>query len=214
MKTIFVMLFLWAFTSQAGTHFPKRVLMMVSEGFYAPEYYKPLKAFKEAGFLVTTATKYNRPTKPDERQLQTASPVIPDLTFKQINANDYDAIVFAGGNGAWEDFFPNRDVHKALTSFMGQKKLVALLCSSTGLLGFANNLDAKGTPIAKGAKTTGYEKVEGILTVLGKVNLLTGDKNKPFVVTDGNLITGRDPMSSNLFAETIIHYLNRIDEGD
>ncbi len=187
---------------------PKRVLMMVSEGFFAPEYYKPLAAFKKQGYKITTATKYNRATKPDERQIKTHAAVIPDITFNQINVDNYDAIVFAGGNGAWEDFFPNTDVHKALTNFFKADKLVALLCSSTGLLGLANNLDGKGTPLAEGRNVTGYKRVEGLLVHLGKVNYSKGDESKPYVVVDGNLITGRDPISSELYAKKIIDYLN------
>ena len=187
-----------------------RVLMMVSEGFYASEYYKPLHIFQDAGFEVTTATKYKALTGPDRRQINQVPAVKPDITFDEINVDDYDAIVFAGGNGAWEDFFPNGDVHKALTGFMKKGKVVALLCSSTGLLGVANNLDGKGEPIAKGRNVTGYKRVEGLLVNLGQVNFSKGEKGKPYVVTDGNLITGRDPISSELFGQTVVKALNQI----
>jgi putative intracellular protease/amidase len=185
----------------------KRVLMMVSEGFYAPEYFVPLEAFKKAGFKITTATKYKRATRPDERQVSTYPSVNADITFKEINVSDYDAIVFAGGNGAWEDFFPNQNVHNALTGFMKEKKIVALLCSSTGLLGVANNLSGDGQPIAEGRNVTGYKRVKGLLVQLGKVNYSAGVKGQPHVVVDGNLITGRDPISSELFARTVVNNL-------
>ena len=185
----------------------KRILMMVSEGFYAPEYYIPMESFKKQGHLVKTATKYMRATNPDERQKNSYSPAIPDLTFDQINIDDYDAIVFAGGNGAWEDFFPNADVHNVLTKFMKQDKVVALLCSSTGLLGVANNLNGEGEPIAAGRNVTGYKRVVGLLKNLGQVNYSGGIEGEPHVVIDRNLITGRDPLSSKLFAEKIIEKL-------
>ena len=207
MKIILALLLLSVSFMTEASKAPKRVLMMVSEGFYAPEYYKPLRAFKKAGFEVITATKYNRATKPDERQVDTHPAVIGDINFSGINYKKYDAIVFAGGNGAWEDFFPNSDVHKALSDFLSNGKIVALLCSSTGLLGVANNLDGKGVPLAEGRNVTGYKRVKGILTELGKVNYLSGENGKPFVVVDGNLITGRDPLSSELFAQKIIEKL-------
>lgn len=186
---------------------PKKVLMMLSEGFYAPEYYVPLEEFKKAGFEITTATKYARATRPDERQINSYPAVMGDITFKEIDVNNYDAIVFAGGNGAWEDFFPNEDVHKALTDFMNKGKLVALLCSSTGLLGVANNLSGSGAPIAAGRKVTGYKRVKGLLVELGNVDYNPGIEGKPFVVVDGNLVTGRDPISSEMFAKTIVEKL-------
>lgn len=207
MKIILTLLLLSASFMTQASKGPKRVLLMVSEGFYAPEYYKPLAAFKKEGFEIITATKYKRSTKPDERQANTHPAVMGDITFSEIDYKIYDAIVFAGGNGAWEDFFPNSDVHKGLNDFMINGKLVALLCSSTGLLGVANNLDGKGTPLAEGRNVTGYKRVKGILTELGKVNYLSGENGKPFVVVDGNLITGRDPLSSELFAQKIIEKL-------
>ena len=207
MKNIIVLLALTLTVSCMAQATPKRVLMMVSEGFYAPEYYVPLEAFKEAGFKVTTATKYARATKPDERQVETYPAVNPDVTFKQIVVSEYDAIVFAGGNGAWEDFFPNTDVHKALSDFMNADKVVALLCSSTGLLGVANNLSGDGQAIAENRNVTGYKKVKGLLVQMGKVNYSAGIEDKPYVVVDGNLITGRDPVSSELFAKTVVDKL-------
>ncbi len=207
MKTIFMLILLFVSSLTKASDSSKRVLMMVSEGFYAPEYYKPLKAFSEAGIIVTTATKYKRATKPDERQVDSHPAVVGDVTFNEIDYKEYDAIVFAGGNGAWEDFFPNPDVHKVLTDFMTSGKIVALLCSSTGLLGVANNLDGKGSPIAQGRNVTGYKRVMGLLTELGKVNYFAGKKGKPFVVVDRNLITGRDPLSSELFAQKVIEKL-------
>jgi protease I len=186
----------------------KKILFMVAEGFYAPEYFKPLRAFNMAGYKVTTATKYSVAVRPDKRQWDTHPAVQGNIIFKDILVKDYDAIVFAGGNGAWEDFFPNADVHKALADFMNNDKLVALLCSSTGLLGVANNFSGKEEPIAKGRKVTGYKRVESLLVNLGQVEYLKGEKGKPFVVTDGNLITGRDPISSELFAKTIIEKLS------
>jgi putative intracellular protease/amidase len=207
MKALLTVLTILISSSVMAQNTTKRVLMMVSEGFYASEYYKPLKEFKKAGFHITTATKYKRAINPDERQLATDPAIKGDITFKEINIDDYDAIVFAGGNGAWEDFFPNKDVHRALTHFMNSTKLVALLCSATGLLGVANNLDGMGTPLAAGRNVTGYKRVEGLLTQLGHVNYSEGEKDKPYVVVDGNLITGRDPLFSELFAKMIVKQL-------
>ena len=89
----------------------------------------PLKEFKKAGLQITTATKYRKATKPDERQVSSYPAVYGDIIFQEINVRDYDAIIFAGGNGAWEDFFPNERVHDVLKSFMDEDKIVALLCS-------------------------------------------------------------------------------------
>ena len=188
----------------------KKVLMMVSNGFYAPEYFHPRAEFDKAGFKVTVASQYGGQVRPDRRQWKSHSDVTADKKFSEIDPANYDAIVFAGGNSAWEDFFPNQDVHKLLTHFVkSDKKIAALLCSSTGLLGIANNLDGDGTPFAKGRHVTGYKRVKGILTKMGEVNYDGGVEGKPYVVVDKNLVTGRDPSSSQLFGETITKLLKK-----
>lgn len=186
---------------------PKKVLMFISEGFWAPEYYEPRAVYDKAGFQVTVAAKYPDPVRPDRRNWDKFKPVKPDLTFEQVNVSSFDAITFAGGNGAWEDFFPNDTMHKILSESLRQKKLTALLCSSTGLLGVVDNFDGRGRPIAEGRHVTGYYRVEGLLRNLGRVNYDPGQKDKPYVVIDGNLITGRDPSSAALFGETVARVL-------
>jgi putative intracellular protease/amidase len=207
MKVMFTVLLIVASAACIAKERQKKVLLMVAEGFYAPEYYIPLKEFKEAGFVVTTASKYKRATRPDERHLQSYKAVVSDITFDEIVADEYDAIVFSGGNGAWEDYFPNDDVHKAIGEFMSSDKLVALLCSSVGLLGVASNLDGSSVPIAAGRNVTGYKRVKGLLVNLGKTNYFPGERGVPFVVVDGNLVTGRDPLSAKLFAKTVVKVL-------
>ena len=81
---------------------------------------------------------------------------------------------------------PNQDVHKAITDFMNEGKIVALLCSSTGLLGVANNLSGDGQPVALGRNVTGYKRVKGLLVQMGKVNYSARVKGQRHVVVDGN----------------------------
>lgn len=193
---IFLILLNSFFISNAKDN-QKRVLMIINEGFFAPEYYKPRKIFDEAGFKVTVAGKYKGLISPDKRNTD-YQPVNTDIAFEDVDVKNYDAITFAGGNGAWTDYFPNDKVHKILTTAFQENLKVGLLCASTGLLGVTNNYDGK-TPIAKGRHVTGYYRVEGILRNIGLVNYDGGIKGKPYVVVDGNLITGRDPESSELF---------------
>jgi protease I len=185
---------------------PKKVVFFISEGFWAPEYYEPRAAFDKAGFAVTVAGKYADPVRPDRRQWEKYQPVKPDVSFDKVDVAAYDAVVFAGGNGAWEDFFPNEDVHRVLKDSFAAGKLTALLCSSTGLLGIVDNVDGRGKPLAEGRRVTGYYRVEGLLR-MGKVKYDPGEKDKPYVVVDGKLITGRDPISAVLFGETVVKAL-------
>ncbi|MBI3552761.1 MAG: DJ-1/PfpI family protein [Elusimicrobia bacterium] len=206
-KVLAIGLLLLSLPGLAGAAGPKKVLMMISEGFWAPEYYEPRAAYDKAGFQVTVAAKYSDPVRPDRRNWDKYKPVKPDVTFDKVKAADYDAITAAGGNGAWEDLFPNDDVHRIVTESFKEKKLTALLCSSTGLLGVVNNFNGDGEPVAAGRHVTGYYRVEGLLRKMGRVNYDPGQKDKPYVVVDGDLITGRDPMSASLFGETVANRL-------
>lgn len=182
---------------------PLRVLMIVNEGFMAPEYYLPRQLFDQAGFKVTVAGKATGPMAPDKRNTDSA-PVNVDLTFEQVKLTDYDAITFAGGNGAWTDYFPNDTVHKLLTEALKSNMLTGLICASTGLLGVAGNYSGTGVPVAKGRRATGYFRVESMIRELGEMQYEAGDPKLPHVVIDGNLITGRDPMSSQAFGEAMV----------
>ena len=43
---------------------------------------------------------------------------------------------------------------------------------------------------------------------MGKVDYSAGEEDKPYVVVDGNLVTGRDPFSSELFAQKVLYVLS------
>jgi protease I len=185
---------------------PKKVLMFLNEGFQAQEYYEPREIFEQAGFKISVAARYAGSVAPGKKYTN-YPPAQVDITFDQVDLSKYDGITFAGGSGAWEDFFPNPQVHKILADAFKRNMVVGLLCASTGVLATANNLDGQSMPIAEGRNVTGYYQVEGLLRRLGKVNFDPGEKGKPHVVVDRNLITGRDPESSALFGKTVAEKL-------
>lgn len=184
---------------------PKRVVMLVNEQFWAPEYYEPRRIFEQAGFHVTVAGKYPGFVHPDRRNTD-YKPVVVDLTYDQVDLSRFDAITFAGGNGAWTDYFPTDSVHTLVRGALQRNMVTGLLCASTGLLGIVGNYNGQA-PVAQGRHVTGYFRVEGILRQLGKVNYDPGEPGKPYVVVDGNLITGRDPGSSIAFGKAVAERL-------
>lgn len=184
-----------------------KILMVINEGFWAPEYYIPRELFEKAGFQITVAGKAKLPLAPDKRN-QGAAAVTPDLSFEDVRLADYQAITFAGGNGAWTDYFPNDTVHKLLAEALQRDMVTGLLCASTGLLGMAQNYNGQNVPLAKGRHVTGYFRVEGILRELGQVQFDPGNLQEPYAVIDKNLITGRDPISSETFAKAVIQVLH------
>lgn len=183
-------------------HSSPKVLMIVNEGFWAPEHFKPRETFEKAGFAITIASKNAGKVSPDARNTEYSS-VTASLGFSDVDINEFDAVVFAGGNGAWTDYFPNENAHRILKQSLDAGKIVGLICSSTGLLGVANNFDGS-TPIVPGRNVTGYYRVRALLEKVGHVSYGSGIEGKPHVVIDGKLVTGRDPISSELFGETLL----------
>ncbi|MES2801345.1 MAG: DJ-1/PfpI family protein [Bdellovibrionota bacterium] len=204
-----IMLIFFFSTELAFASTPKKVLMIINEGFQVDEYFIPRKLFEKEGYKIKTASKYGGLVNPGKKYVADYKPVQTDLSFEQIKIEDYDAITFAGGAGAWTDYFPNKTIHQILINSIKRKQMiVGLICAGTGLLATANNLDGT-SPQFKGRHVTGYGEVSGLLTSLGQVKYDSGDLTKPYVVEDGNLITGRDPSSSKLFAEIVIKKLNK-----
>lgn len=192
----------------ADTARPVRVLMIVNEGFMAPEFYEPKAAFERAGFSVTVAGKRKGALPPDARNVG-VPPAHVEVTFDHVDVAQFDAVTFAGGNGAWTDYFPDDRVHRIVTQSLQSGKVTGLICASTGLLGVANNYAGNGEPVAKGRRVTGYYRVEGLLRNLGQVKYEAGVAGQPHVVVDGNLVTGRDPLSSALFGETVTREIRK-----
>lgn len=191
---------------------PVRILMMIPDDFMWPEFDVPRGLYSKAGFRITVAGRFPGEVRPDRRNAKdypASAPVHIDVTFDQVKVADYDAVTFVAGNGAWHDFFPNETVHRIVKAAMERKTIVGLLCASTGLLGFIDNTDGDGKPLAEGRRVVGYYRVAGILKKLGRVNLIDGGRTEPGVSVDDNLVTGRNPESSEIFARKIVELLLR-----
>ncbi len=199
-----LLLGLISLNAQAG---PKRVLMIVNEGFQAQEYYVPRKLFEAEGFNIQTASRFGGTVHPGKRTALTPA-VQTDLAFAEVKVSRYDAVVLAGGGGAWTDYFPNLQLHKLMKEAVSDpNRVVALICAAAGVLATIDNLNGQ-TPHFKDRHVTGYPEVEGLLRLVGRVNYDGGIPGKPFVVTDGNLVTGRDPLSAELFGKAVIKVLS------
>jgi protease I len=189
----------------------QKILIVLNQGYRPEEYFEPRKLFDEAGLQVTVAAREVGSVLPSKKHISEVPPVPATVAFDHVVAKDYDAIVFVGGNGAWNDLLPNPNVHKILLDSVKSGKITALICAATGLLATAGNLDGDH-PQFQGRHVTGYFEVEGILKKVGLVNYDGGAVGLPYVVTDGKLITGRDPSSAKLFGKSVIAALKSVEK--
>ena len=110
---------------------------------------------------------------------------------------------------------------KLVEDFYSNKKVVSAVCH--GPAGLLQATDKDGNSILKGKKITGFtndeESAVGLTTAVpfllenrmkelgGKFE--KGEDFKPFIVSDGRLITGQNPKSAFLAAEKVVEILGK-----
>lgn len=206
-------------------------------GFWTEEFAAPYYKLIDAGANITLASpKGGQPPidpKSEEPGAQTEATkrFDNDTSLQQllantnklsdVNAVDFDAVFFPGGHGPLWDL--TTDVHsiKLIEAFLKAKKPVAAVCHAPAVL-----LNAKaetGEPLVKGKKVTGFTNTEeDAVGLTDVVPFLLEDelKNKggiyskkedwaSYVVTDGLLITGQNPASSEEAAEVLLQLLEK-----
>ena len=137
-----------------------------------------------------------------------------------IRTDDYDAVLFVGGQGPMYTFFDNERVHGLLTSFFEAGKATAVICHATCVLLKARRSD--GSLVVEGKTWTGFANseerfaddfvgrriqpfwIEDEARKLENTNFIVQGRFKPHVVRDGNLITGQQQYSGALAAKAII----------
>jgi len=200
-------------------------------GFWWEEMCGPYKVFKAAGANITLASvKGGKPPadpgsaadnfmtdavkafQADEaamRALETTTAVA------DLKAADLDAVFFAGGHGTCWDF-DDAAVTKLVEEMYAADKVIGTVCHGPTALVKAKKPD--GTPLVAGKTVTGFtdeeekqvqkEKVvpyllESKLKEL-QADFKHGDAWANFAVTDGKLITGQNPTSSERAAELTV----------
>jgi putative intracellular protease/amidase len=139
-----------------------------------------------------------------------------------VNWDEHDALMVAGGQSPMFTYRDNEDVHGAIRHFYEAEKPVAVYCHGVAAL-----VDLKlsdGSYLVDGKTITGFSNVEedyGDRFVGQKImpwrvedalrergaNYVHGGLFKAFVVRDGRLITGQQQYSSRKVAAAVIEAL-------
>lgn len=201
-------------------------------GFWLEEFAAPYYAFKDAGAQLTLASpKGGQPPldpKSDEPDAQTEaterfrqdpaaqSALASTVVLGKVKAGDYDAVFYPGGHGPLWDLAEDRDSIALIEAFYNAGKPVAAVCHAPGVLRHAKGTD--GQPLVKGKRVTGFTNSEEEAVQLTKVvPFLVEDELKAkggifskgpdwasYVLTDGLLLTGQNPASSEATAEALL----------
>lgn len=201
-------------------------------GFWLEEFAAPYFAFKDAGAQLTLASpKGGQPPldpKSDEPDAQTEaterfrkdsaaqSALASTALLSSVNAGDYDAVFYPGGHGPLWDLAEDKHSIALIEAFYNAGKPVAAVCHAPGVLRHAKTAD--GQPLVRGKKVTGFtNSEEDAVQLTDIVPFLVEDELKAkggifskgpdwasYVLTDGLLLTGQNPASSQAAAEALL----------
>ncbi|MFK4133087.1 type 1 glutamine amidotransferase domain-containing protein [Pseudomonas luteola] len=206
-------------------------------GFWLEEFAAPYYVFKDSGATLTLASpKGGQPPldpKSDEPEARTEATERfrndPDaqaalantVPLASVKADDYDAVFYPGGHGPLWDLAEDQDSIALLEAFYAAGKPTALVCHAPGVLTKVKTAD--GEPLVKGKQVTGFTNTEEeAVQLTDVVPFLVEDMLKangglyskgadwtPYVLTEGNLITGQNPASSEPAAKAVLEQLSR-----
>ena len=204
-------------------------------GFWLEEFAAPYYVFVDSGHAVTVASpKGGQPPldpKSDAPDAQTASTarfkkdpaaqalLASTVTLGAVKAADYNAVFYPGGHGPLWDLANDRDSITLIEETLASGKPVAAVCHAPGVLRNVRSPD--GRPLVEGKKVTGFTNTEEEAVGLTKVvPFLVEDMLKErggiyskgadwqsYVLTDGLLITGQNPASSEAGAKALLQKL-------
>ncbi|NHN86266.1 type 1 glutamine amidotransferase domain-containing protein [Acetobacter musti] len=140
-----------------------------------------------------------------------------------IDPGDYDAIFFTGGHGVMWDF-PDNEGLQAVTRALWEKGgVVSAVCH--GYCGLLNTRLADGSFLVSGRKVTGFSWTEERLAGVAREIPYNAEAQMkarraiyekallpfmPYVVADGRLVTGQNPLSARATARKVAALLNRL----
>ena len=204
-------------------------------GFWLEEFAAPYYVFKDAGAEITLASpKGGQPpldpsSDADDAQTDATKRFKGDdaaqkelantEVLSSVSADGFDAIFYPGGHGPLWDLAEDKASINLIESFAASDRPVGAVCHAPAVFKHIKGTDDK--PLVSGKTVTGFTNTEeeavGLTDVVPflvedmlKTNGGTykkGDDWASFVVTDGKLITGQNPASSEEAAHKLLSLL-------
>ena len=201
-------------------------------GFWLEEFAAPYYVFKDADADITIASpRGGQPPldpKSDEPDFQTAATarfkedtqaqaaLASTLKLSEISPDDYDAVFYPGGHGPLWDLAEDSNSISLIEVMYAAGKTVAAVCHAPAV--FLHTEGPDGSPLVEGKSVTGFSNSEEAAVELtdivpflleDELQLIGANYSKssdwhPYVITDGNLVTGQNPASSEGVAQALL----------
>lgn len=214
----------------------KKVLLVVTNhdrideqhvsGLWLEEFLEPYRELIKAGYEVTVASPKGGRAPLDGNSIADGIEGIEEVALLEntialslVNPLDYDGIFLAGGHGTMFDFPASADLKIAIRKMAMAGKGIASVCH--GVAGLVGVLGENGRPLVEGRKLTSFTNSEEVAVGLeqlvpfmlesrlreqGGIFSSVADFN-PYVVVDGNLITGQNPVSSKVTVAALLKFI-------
>ena len=141
------------------------------------------------------------------------------VKLSEVKESEFDAVMYPGGHGPLWDLTDDKNSIALIEAFLRSNKPVASVCHAPAVL--LNVKVSNGDYLVKNKKVTGFSNSEEIAAQLDKVvpflledsliergaSYSKGDDWNPYIVTDGKLITGQNPASSEPVAQELLKLL-------
>lgn len=204
-------------------------------GFWLEEFASPFYVFKDAGARVTLASPLGGQPPVDPSSTAPASQTEATRRFtadqaanealahtsklSDVSIEDFDGVFYPGGHGPLWDLANDAASIRLIETAFADGKPVAAVCHAPGVLRLVKS--RQGKSVVDGRNVTGFTNteeqaagltevvpflVEDMLRTNGGVYSKVADW-QPHVVTDGLLITGQNPASSELAARALLEAL-------
>ncbi|WP_166361277.1 type 1 glutamine amidotransferase domain-containing protein [Pseudomonas akapageensis] len=167
----------------------KRVAILVTDGFEQVELTGPKSALERSGVKVDILSQHAGQVKGWHHD-KPADDFKVDKTFEATNIDEYDAIVLPGGVQNSDTIRCIPAAQKLIKAHNSEGKPIAVICHGGWLLVSAG--------LVKGKTMTSYRSLKDDITNAG------GRWVDKEVVTDGNLISSREPDDLPAFSRQLI----------
>ena len=166
-----------------------KVLIVATSGFEEWELFGPLEILSKRGADVKLASLDLKPIQATVHD-DPGKTIRPQLTVDDARAEDFDALILPGGVRNPDQLRMHKNVIDLIRGFADAGKPVAAICHGPWLLVEADLL--------RGRKATAWPSIRTDLKNAG-ANVVD-----EAAVTDGNIVTSRNPDDVEAFTEAVI----------
>jgi protease I len=174
-----------------------RVLIVATDGFEEWELFGPREILQKRGAEVVLASPKRDPIQATIHD-DPGKTIRPDITVDEALADDFDALILPGGVRNPDHLRTNLRVIQLIKDFAAQGKPVGAICHGPWLLVEADLL--------RGRRATSWPSIRTDLRNAG-ANVV----DEP-AVTDGNIVTSRNPQDVEEFTGALIDLIENAPE--